>query len=142
MADGLDIGRGVTIPLDEFEMRASRASGPGGQHVNTSDTRVEVRFDVANSPSLPEAVRALLLERLGDRLSRAGIVRVVAQGHRSQLRNREDALERMHALLSRALEEQPPRVPSRPTAGALFRRRADKQHRGALKRARGPVDDE
>jgi ribosome-associated protein len=142
VADGLDIGRGVTIPLDEFEMRASRASGPGGQHVNTSDTRVEVRFDVANSPSLPEAVRALLLDRLGDRLSRAGIVRVVAQGHRSQLRNREAALARMASLLSRALEEQPPRLPSRPTVGARLRRRRDKQLRGSLKRSRGPVDDE
>jgi len=142
MADRLEIGRGVSIPLEEFEMRASRASGPGGQHVNTSDTRVELRFDVASSPSLPEAVRALLLERLGDRLSRAGIVRVVAQGHRSQLRNREAALARMGSLLSRALEEQPPRVPSRPTVGARLRRRRDKQLRGALKRSRGPVDDE
>ncbi len=140
--DRLVIGRGLAIPLDELEMRASRASGPGGQHVNTSDTRVEVRFDVANSPSLPEAVRARLLERLGSRLSRAGIVRVVAQGHRSQLRNREAALARMGALLSRALEEPPPRVPSRPTAGALFRRRREKQLRAALKRARNQVDDE
>ena len=140
--DRLVIGRGLAIPLDEFEIRASRASGPGGQHVNTSDTRVEVRFNVATSPSLPEAVRARLLERLGGRLSRAGIVRVVAQGHRSQLRNREAALARMGALLSRALEEQPPRVPSRPTAGARLRRRRDKQLRAALKRSRNQVDDE
>lgn len=138
----LAIGRGLSIPLDEFEIRASRSSGPGGQHVNTSDTRVEVRFDVVTSPSLPELVRARLLERLGGRLSRAGIVRVVAQGHRSQLRNRADALARMGDLLSRALEEQPPRVPSRPTMGARFRRRRDKQLRGAVKRSRGPVDDE
>lgn len=140
--DRLTLRPGLSIPLEEFEMRTSRSSGPGGQHVNTSDTRVELRFDVVNSPSLPEAVRARLLERLCGRLSRAGIVRVVAQGHRSQLRNREDALARMGALLSRALEELPPRVASRPTTGSLSRRRKDKQLRGALKRSRSPVDDE
>jgi len=142
MPDALPIGRGLSIPLDEFEVRASRSSGPGGQHLNTSDTRVEVRFDVLHSPSLPEAARTVLLERLAGRLSRAGIVRVVAQGHRSQLRNREDAFARMGTLLARALEEQPQRVPGRPTAGALLRRRRDKQFRAALKRSRSRVENE
>lgn len=138
----LVVSQGVSIPLEELIVRASRSSGPGGQHVNTSDTRVEVRFDVAHSPSLSEEVRGRLLERLAGRLSRSGLVRVVAQGHRSQLRNREDAIARLTALLSRALEEEPPRVPTRPTAGARIRRRQEKQQRGALKRSRAPVDEE
>lgn len=138
----LAVAPGVNIPLDELTIRASRSSGPGGQHVNTSDTRVEARFDVAHSPSLPDEVRGRLLQRLAGRLSRGGLVRVVAQGHRSQLRNREDAIARLAALLARALEEEPPRVPSRPTVGARIRRRQQKQHRGALKRSRAPVDED
>ncbi|MGH9151494.1 MAG: aminoacyl-tRNA hydrolase, partial [Acidimicrobiales bacterium] len=100
---GLRVTSSLTIPLEELEWRFSRSGGPGGQHANTADTRVEVRFDVAGSASLGPRQRARLVERLGPS------VRVVASDSRSQARNRELALERLRSRLAEGLRVEPPR---------------------------------
>jgi ribosome-associated protein len=124
------------LPLDELEWRFSASGGPGGQHVNTSNTRAEVRFDVAGSPSLGPRQRARLLERLGPE------VRVVASDERSQLRNRELALERLRSRLAEALRIETPRRPTKPTKAARERRLEDKKHRSETKaRRRARPDD-
>src|ERR671935_1369313 len=93
----------VAIPVEELEFRASRASGPGGQGVNTTDSRVELRFDLAGSPSLPAEAKARALRRLASRVDSTGTLRVVAQAQRSQLANRRAAIERFAELLGNAL---------------------------------------
>lgn len=114
---------------DELELSFSRSSGPGGQHVNTSSTRVELRFDVAGSRSLTAAQKAHIRERLGPRLTADGLLILAASEHRSQTRNREAVLARFRALLDKALAPPPPpRRPTRPTAAAR-RRRADQKRR-------------
>jgi ribosome-associated protein len=118
------------LPLDELEWRFSASGGPGGQHVNTSNTRAEVRFDVAASPSLGPRQRARLLERLGPE------VRVVASDARSQLRNRELALERLRSRLAEALRIEPPRRPTKPTKAAKERRLEAKRQRSQTKQRR------
>jgi ribosome-associated protein len=118
------------VRMDEFDWRFSTSGGPGGQHVNTSNTRAEVRFDIANSPSLGPRQRARLLERLGPE------VRVVASDERSQLRNRELALERLRARLAEALRVETPRRPTKPTKAAKQRRLEEKRHRSETKRRR------
>ena len=127
---GLTVAPGVTIPLHELTWRFSASSGPGGQHVNTSNTRAEVRFDVAGSPSLPEWARDRLMARLGP------VVAIAAGDDRSQARNRAAAIDRLRRRLARALETAPDRTPTRPTR-ASQRRRLDAKHRlGARKRER------
>jgi ribosome-associated protein len=118
------------LRLDELDWRFSASGGPGGQHVNTSNTRAEVRFDIAGSPSLGPRQRARLLERLGPE------VRVVASDERSQLRNRELALERLRSRLADALRVATPRRPTKPTKAAKERRLDDKRHRSETKRRR------
>jgi ribosome-associated protein len=118
------------IPLDELEWRFSGPGGPGGQHANTSNTRVEVRFDVARSPSLSPQERARLLERLGP------VVRVVAADTRSQARNRELALFRLRERLAAALRTPRRRRATAPSAAARRRRVEAKRRRGDLKRQR------
>jgi len=126
------------IPLDELEWRFSGPGGPGGQHANTSNTRVEVRFDVEGSPSLTPSQRARLLDRFGP------VVRVVAADTRSQARNRELALARLRERLADALRTPRARRATAPTAGARRRRIEAKRRRGDLKRQRrmrpGPED--
>ena len=126
------------VPLDELEWRFSGSGGPGGQHANTSNTRVEARFDVAGSPSLSPAQRARLLERVGP------LVRVVAADTRSQARNRELALARLRERLADALRTPRARRATAPTAGARRRRIEAKRRRGDIKRQRrmrpGPED--
>jgi ribosome-associated protein len=130
---GLRVTPTCLIPLSELQWRFSGASGPGGQHVNTANTRVELRFDVAASRSLGPEERARLLERLGP------MVRVVASDTRSQARNRELALGRLRARLSEALRRPaPPRRPTRPRAGARRTRLEQKRQRGEVKRQRRP----
>ena len=127
----------LRIPRAELEWRVSGSGGPGGQHANTANTRVEVRFDVAGSPSLGPRQRARLLERLGPS------VRVVASDERSQARNRQLALERLRSRLADALHVERPRRPTRPTAGAKERRLEAKRHASQRKRLRsGPATDE
>ena len=118
------------IPLDELEWRFSGPGGPGGQHANTSNTRVEVRFDVEASPSLTPSQRARLLDRFGP------VVRVVASDTRSQARNRELALARLRERLADALRTPRARRATAPTAGARRRRIDAKRRRGDLKRQR------
>jgi ribosome-associated protein len=128
-------------PESELTWRFSRSSGPGGQGVNTTDSRVELSFDVARSPTLPAHLRARALARLHRRLV-DGVLTVVATEHRSQLRNREAARERLAALLAAALAPDPtPRRPTRPTAGSRRRRLDAKTRRGAIKRLRGRPDE-
>jgi ribosome-associated protein len=126
----LRITRSAAVPLDELEWRFTGSGGPGGQHANTSNTRVEVRFDIQGSPSLGPRQRARLLERLGP------TTRVVASDSRSQSRNRELALERLAARLAAALAVERTRVPTRAKRSAKQARLADKRHRGEIKRAR------
>jgi ribosome-associated protein len=128
-------------PESELSWRFSRSSGPGGQGVNTTDSRVELSFDVAHSPSLPAHLRARALARLHPRLV-DGVLTVVATEYRSQLRNRDAARERLVALLAVALApDPPPRRPTRPTVGSRRRRLDAKAHRGAIKRLRGRPDE-
>jgi ribosome-associated protein len=132
----------VVIPEAELSWRFSRSSGPGGQGVNTTDSRVELLFDVAASPSLGPALRARAQARLGPRLS-GGVLSVTSSEHRSQLRNREEAERRLAAILSEAIAPPPrPRRPTRPTRGSVNRRIAVKRRRSEVKRLRRPDERE
>jgi len=122
----------LVIPLAELSWRFTRSGGPGGQHANTSDTRVEVRFDIAGSPSLGPRQRARLQERLGDE------VRAVAADERSQARNRDLALRRLRDRLADALRVEAPRRPTRPTRASVRRRLEDKRRRAGRKADRRP----
>jgi ribosome-associated protein len=126
----LRVTRSLEIPLREIELRASRASGPGGQHANTADTRVEARFDVAASDTLSEAQKRRVVARAGP------VLAAVAQDERSQARNRELALERLAARLRAALRTERPRVPTRPTAASAERRLEEKRRRARAKALR------
>jgi ribosome-associated protein len=136
MAEVLHIRPGVTIPLAEVELRTSRSSGPGGQHANVTASRVEASFDVASSRALTEEQRARIAGRLGARVT------ATAQDTRSQLRNRELALERLAGRLAHALEVRRPRTRTRPTRAAQRRRLEGKRRRGEVKRARRRPADE
>ena len=132
----LPIDQEVVIPAEELGWRFSRASGPGGQGVNTTDSRVELVFDLARSRSLPEGPRRRAMERLAPQLV-AGVLVVVALEHRSQWRNRQAARLRLAALLRQAMAPPPPpRRPTRPSRGSVQRRLAAKRLRGAIKSAR------
>ena len=126
----------LVIAASELSWRFTRSGGPGGQHANTADTRVEVRFDIAGSPSLGPRQRARLLERLGPEL------RVVADDERSQARNRALALDRLCARLEAALTVDPPRRPTRPTAAGVRRRLEAKRRQADRKAARRPPHPE
>ena len=126
----------VLLPEAELSWRFSRSSGPGGQSVNTSDSRAELSFDVARSPSLDEPLRRRALDRLAGRLV-DGVLTVAASDHRSQLQNREAAEQRLAQLLREALAPPPPpRRPTRPTKGSVERRLDAKKQRGQVKRDR------
>src|SRR5688500_5749278 len=130
MEDPLRVGRHAAIPLAEIDLRTSRSSGPGGQHANVTASRVEAVFDVGASAALTEAQRQRIAARLGP------VVRAVAQDTRSQLRNRELALERLRGRLESALTVQRPRRATRPTAASRRRRAESKRRRADLKRSR------
>ena len=127
---------GLRIPLREVTVRATRSSGPGGQHANVTDSRIEAVFDVRASASLSEGQRARLLESLGP------MVRAIAQEERSQARNRVRALERLERRLGDALRPAAPRVPTRTPPRAKRQRLADKQRRADAKRSRRPPERE
>ncbi len=126
----------VAIPLAELSFRATRSGGPGGQHVNTSSTRIELWWNAAGSPSLTEAQRAWVRSRLATRLTDDGMLRIVASETRSQTQNRELAIERFQEVLARALAVPKRRKPTRPSRAAKERRLTEKKQRGARKRER------
>jgi len=132
--DLLRVSRSCAIPLDEFEWRFTGPGGPGGQHANTSNTKVELRFDIETSPSLGPRQRARLLERLGPS------VRVTASDRRSQSQNRELALDRLRSRLAEALHVNPARVVTGPTRAQKKERVEQKRHRSEIKRARRRPD--
>lgn len=131
------------ISINEWELEEQfiRASGPGGQNVNKLATAVQLRFDVRHSPSLPAQVRTRLERLAGRRLTRDGVLVINAQRHRTQERNRQDALERLIALIQRAAVAPVPRRPTKPTAGARERRLQSKKHRGSIKDLRQVKSD-
>ncbi|MEU6559884.1 alternative ribosome rescue aminoacyl-tRNA hydrolase ArfB [Nocardia nova] len=134
--------RGLVIPASELRERFSRSGGPGGQHVNTTDSRVELSFDLANSPSVPERLRARMLDRLATRLVN-GVLTVAVSEQRAQLQNRATARERLASLLRDAAAAPPPvRRATKPSRGATERRIAAKKRRGATKRNRRASSDD
>jgi ribosome-associated protein len=134
--DALVISGRVRIPRRELELRATRAGGPGGQHVNTTATRIELRWNPLTSAALSEEQRALVAERLAPRLQADGTLRLVASEHRSQAQNRTAAEARLVALLRAALVRPIPRRATRPTRGSVERRLDEKREQGARKRDR------
>jgi ribosome-associated protein len=130
--DSIRVTRSVVLPPDEIELRYSRSSGPGGQHANTAETRVEARFDVEASRALTDNQKRRVLGKAGP------ILRAVAQDERSQLRNRELAVRRLVELLREALKVERRRVPTRPSAAARERRLEQKKRRAATKKLRRP----
>jgi ribosome-associated protein len=132
----LQISAAIAIPDDELVERFVRSSGPGGQNVNKLSTAVELRFDAANSPSLPEAVRARLLAKRDRRITDEGVIVLSAQRFRTQDRNREDARERLAELIRSALVAPKPRVATKPTRASKERRLTSKRERASVKRTR------
>ena len=132
----------LTLDPAEIEESFVRATGPGGQHVNTTSTAVQLRFDVRHSPSLTDDVRHRLERLAGRRLTRDGVLVLMAQGQRSQKRNREEALERLVALVREAARPPTPRKKTRVSKAAKRRRVDDKKHHGAIKSLRSKRADD
>jgi ribosome-associated protein len=136
MSERLEIGHGVSIPLEEIEVRASRSGGPGGQHANKTASRIEAVFDVRASPSLSNAQKERIAARLGPRVT------AVSQDSRGQARNRAIALERLRSRLAGALTPPKRRRPTRPSRGAKERRLESKRRQSQRKQARRrPLDE-
>ena len=137
MMNRLQITSSISIGKDELEESFVRASGPGGQNVNKVASAVQLRFNVAASPSLPEGVRQRLLDSGDSRLTRDGVLVITAERHRSQAANREDALERLTEIIRKAAHVPRKRVATRPTLASKKRRLEAKTRRGNIKKTRG-----
>ena len=139
----IEITGWLRIEDDEIVEKATRASGPGGQHVNKTSTAIELRFDVRNSPTLPEDVKARLETLAGSRLTQDGVIVLFAQGSRSQEMNRQEARERLIELIRRATEKPKPRRPTKPTYSSKLKRLETKGKRSGVKALRGrPKSDD
>ena len=138
----IEVTPDIRLADDELSFSFVRASGPGGQNVNKVSTAVQLRFDAANSPNLPDAVRARALRLAGRRATTEGVIVLDARRHRTQERNRQDAIDRLVALLQRAAEPPKPRTSTTPTRASRLKRLDDKRRRAAVKRARTQRDEE
>lgn len=136
----LPINDSLWLPRNELDFRATRSGGPGGQHVNTSSTKVELTWNVAGSPGLTEEQRSRVLEKLANRIDSEGVLRLTEGGSRSQHRNREAVTERLQELLREALHVPKPRRKTKPTRASREQRLQAKKRRSEVKRMRGPVD--
>ncbi|MDI1295580.1 MAG: alternative ribosome rescue aminoacyl-tRNA hydrolase ArfB [bacterium] len=135
----IPVTRSIAIDSDEIVESYTRASGPGGQHVNTTDSAVLLRFDVANSPGLPETVKYRLADLAGSRMTREGVLILRSEGARSQLLNRQDVRERLLALIREATIVPKKRRPTKPTKASQKRRVEGKVKRATVKQGRGKV---
>ena len=139
--DTVQINSELSIPLAELSFRYSRSSGPGGQHAQKSSTRVELLFDVLGSPNLSDAQRTRVLERLAGYVDTAGLLHLISQSERSQLRNKEEVVARFQTLMHKALKRRKRRKASRPTAQSKERRLKEKKQRSQTKKLRRKVGD-
>jgi ribosome-associated protein len=137
----IPVTRSISIDSEELVESTTRAGGPGGQHVNTTDSAVILRFDVAGSPSLPQAVKDRLAVLAGSRLTRDGVLVLRSEGSRSQLLNREEVRERLIAMIQQATVVPKKRRPTKPSKGAKERRMEGKAKRSGVKALRGRVTD-
>jgi ribosome-associated protein len=134
------LGHGIHLPLSELQFAFARSGGPGGQHVNRAETKVELRWDVAGSPSLSEAQRATLVSTLATSLTDEGVLLLTSDESRSQHRNRELVVERLQALVRDALRPRRTRRPTKPSAGARATRLQRKKQHGEKKARRARID--
>jgi ribosome-associated protein len=139
---GIFINPTLSIPLDELRSRTTRSSGPGGQHVNKTETQVELLFDVAHSPSLNDQQRQRIMSKLKNLIDQEGVLHLTAHSERSQLRNREIVTARFQDVLAAALHVPKKRRPTKPTLASKTRRIEGKKRRGQIKQLRRSTPDE
>ncbi len=137
----INIHNRLSIPEHELRFKFSKSSGPGGQHVNKAATKVELLFDVQNSPSLTESQRNRIAKKLEKRISAEGILRIEVQDTRSQVKNRQKAIERFQKLISEALRKPKRRIPTKPGEAAKEKRISEKKQRSEIKKYRKPPPD-